>query len=117
MRIWIDAQLSPAIAAWINRNFEQIEAESVRAVGLREALDQEIFKQAKTQQVVVMSKDSDFIKLIEQHGPPPKLIWITCGNTSNAKMRKILRQTLLKAKELLEQGEAIVEISDKSTAG
>jgi predicted nuclease of predicted toxin-antitoxin system len=117
MRIWIDAQLSPAIAAWINRNFEQIEAESVRAVGLRDALDQEIFKQAKAQQVVVMSKDSDFIKLIEQHGPPPKIIWITCGNTSNAKMREILSQTLLKAKELLEQGEAIVEISDRSTAG
>lgn len=117
MRIWIDAQLSPSLAAWINRTFDDIEAESVRAVGLRDALDQEIFNQAKTEQVVVMSKDNDFIKLIEQHGPPPKLIWITCGNTSNAKMRDILSRTLLKAMELLEQGEAIVEISDKTTAG
>lgn len=60
-----------------------------------------------------MSKDRDFLKLIEQHGPPPQLIWITSGNTSNARMRQILSDTLLKVKELLEGGEAIVEISDK----
>lgn len=113
MRIWIDAQLFPAIAAWINRSFEDIEAESVRAVDLRDALDHEIFEQARRQDVVVMSKDHDFIKLIEQHGPPPQIIWITCGNTSNARMREILSETLLKAKELLEGGEAVVEISDK----
>lgn len=32
MKLWIDAQLSPAIAAWINRTFEDIDAESVRAL-------------------------------------------------------------------------------------
>ena len=37
----------------------------------------------------------------------------TFGNTSNAKMREILSKTLPKAKELLERGEAVVEISDK----
>jgi len=113
MKIWIDAQLSPAIAAWINRTFEAIEAKSVKAVGLRDALDHEIYEQARQNEVVIMSKDNDFIKLLEQYGPPPRLIWITCGNTSNARMRKILSETLLKAKELLEGGEVIVEISDK----
>ena len=113
MRIWIDAQLSPAIAAWINRNFKDIEAESVRAVGLRDALDREIFEKAREQKVIMMSKDNDFVKLIDQFGTPPKLIWITCGNTSNAKMRDILSKTLLKAIELFEKGENIVEISDK----
>ena len=42
MKIWVDAQLSPAIAAWINRTFEGIEAESVRALGLRDAIDSEL---------------------------------------------------------------------------
>jgi predicted nuclease of predicted toxin-antitoxin system len=60
-----------------------------------------------------MSKDDDFIQLIEQRGTPPKLIWITCSNTSNAKMREILSTTLLKVIELLHSGETIVEISDK----
>lgn len=60
MRIWIDAQLSPAIAAWINRTYEDIEAESVRSLGLRDALDYEIFQQARRQDVVVMSKTMIF---------------------------------------------------------
>jgi predicted nuclease of predicted toxin-antitoxin system len=33
MKIWIDAQLSPAIAAWINRTYNNLEAQSVRSVG------------------------------------------------------------------------------------
>ncbi|MDZ7720865.1 MAG: DUF5615 family PIN-like protein [Balneolaceae bacterium] len=113
MKIWVDAQLSPSIAAWINRTFDDIEAESVRALGLRDATDSEIFESAKKAGAVVMSKDDDFIQLIEQRGTPPKLIWITCGNTSNARMRDILSTALLKTKELLESGENIVEISDK----
>ena len=113
MKIWIDAQLSPAIAAWINRTFEDISAESVRALGLRDATDPDIFEAARKADVIVMSKDDDFIQLIEQRGTPPKLIWITCGNTSNARMREILLTALLKAKELLESGENVVEISDK----
>lgn len=90
MKIWVDAQLSPAIAAWINRTFDDIEAESVRALGLRDATDPEIFDAEKKAEAVVMSKDDDFIQLIEQRGTPPKLIWITCGNTSNTRMREIL---------------------------
>src|SRR6056297_2661387 len=113
MKLWIDAQLSPAIAAWINRTFDDVEAESVRALGLRDATDPEIFEEAKKLDAVVMSKDDYFIQLIEQRGTPPKLIWITCGNTSNARMRVILSKTLPKAKELLESGENVVEISDK----
>ena len=114
MKIWVDAQLSPAIAAWINRNVYDIQAESVRSLGLRDAKDIEIFEAANKANAVLMSKDIDFIQLIEDKGTPPALIWITCGNTSNAKMRDILKEALPKAKELLERGENVVEISDKA---
>ncbi|PSQ97387.1 MAG: hypothetical protein BRD55_02855 [Bacteroidetes bacterium SW_9_63_38] len=55
--MWIDAQLSPALAVWINRNYEGIEAKSVRAIGLRDADDQEIYQAAREAEVVMMSKD------------------------------------------------------------
>jgi len=110
--IWIDAQLSPALAAWVNRTYDDIHAQSVRAVGLRDAEDEEIFQAAWEANVIVMSKDSDFLNLLDRHGPPPKVIWITCGNTSNQRMRTILRQTLLPAVEMLEGSEIIVEIGD-----
>ena len=99
--------------AWINRTFDNIEAESVRALGLGDATDPEIFEAAKEAGAVVMSKDDDFIQLTEQRGTPPKLIWVTCGHTSSTRMREILSTALLKAIELLQSGENVVEISDK----
>ena len=46
MTIWIDAQISPAIAAWIRTHFA-VNAVAVRDLGLRDAVDQEIFLAAK----------------------------------------------------------------------
>ncbi len=110
MTIWIDAQLSPSIAAWITENFE-IEALALRDLGLRDSEDEEIFEAAKNENAVVMTKDSDFVSLLDRLGSPPKIIWLTCGNTSNSNLKRILNSTLQDASNLLEEGEIIVEIS------
>ncbi|MGP1385905.1 MAG: DUF5615 family PIN-like protein [Thainema sp.] len=110
MTIWIDAQLSPAIATWINSTFG-VTALALRDIGLRDAEDPEIFEAAKAQGVIFMTKDSDFVDLVDRFGSPPQIIWLTCGNTSNAQLREILSATLPKALELLQSGEALVEIS------
>lgn len=110
MTIWVDAHLSPAIATWITSNFG-ITALALRDIGLRDAEDSEIFEAAKAQGVIFMTKDSDFADLVDRLGSPPQIIWLTCGNTSNARLREILSATLPKALELLRAGEALVEIS------
>lgn len=94
MIIWIDAQLSPSLALWINQNFIGIEAKSVRSVGLRDASDLEIFKEAKKAGAVVMTKDVDFVNLQRKYGSPPQIILVMSGNTSNAVMREILSKRL-----------------------
>lgn len=111
MKIWIDAQLSPSIAAWINRSFPDLQASSVRSLGLRDATDVQIFQAAREAGVILMSKDADFIRLLEQYGPPPHVIWLTCGNTSNSRMREVLATSLPQALDLLARGEPLVEIS------
>jgi len=110
MTIWIDAQISPSIAFWIQENFE-IEAFALRDIGLRDAEDKEIFDKAREVGAVVMTKDSDFVSLLDRFGSPPKIIWITCGNTSNASLKLVLDKTLTQAMDLLNGGENIVEIS------
>lgn len=110
MIIWIDAHLSPAIAPWITATFG-ISAKALRDVNLRDAEDLEIFTAAKAQNVIMMTKDSDFIDLVDRLGPPPKIIWLTCGNTSNARLKQILTKHLPTALELLKSGEQLVEIS------
>jgi len=80
---------------------------------LRDAADPEIFWAARNTGAIVMSKDADFLRLLEQHGPPPQVIWITCGNTSNIRMREVLAVALPQALALLARGEPLVEISGK----
>lgn len=110
MTIWVDAQLSPVIATWITSTFG-ITAFALRDVGLRDAEDLEIFEAARARGVIFITKDSDFVDLVERLGSPPQIIWLTCGNTSNDRLEEILRATLLEALALLRTGEALVEIS------
>jgi len=57
-----------------------------------------------------MTKDVDFINLLERFGPPPQIIWITSGNTSNANMRAIIDKYFNTIIKMLDSGEAIIEI-------
>jgi predicted nuclease of predicted toxin-antitoxin system len=68
--LWIDAQLSPALVRWVSDTFG-VAAHAVRDLGLREAKDLGIFHAAREAGAVVMSKDSDFVLLLERFGPPP----------------------------------------------
>ena len=114
MRIWLDAQLSPAIATWMVQSFDLEDVLAVQAdLVLRVTMDREIFTQARAAGAVVMTKDRDFVALLDQLGPPPSVIWLTCGNTSNASLRRILSSALPRALELVRSGEPLVEISDR----
>jgi predicted nuclease of predicted toxin-antitoxin system len=109
--IWLDAQLSPAIAAWLRMRFD-LDVHAVRDLGLRDAEDPDIFAAARTAGIVVMTKDSDFVELLQRHGPPPQIIWLRSGNTSNARLKVLLTQALPAVLPMLEAGEPLVEIGD-----
>lgn len=113
MIFWIDAQISPAIAFWIKHNFA-IDAVSLRDIGLRDAEDTDIFQAAKSAGAVIMTKDADFSILQDRLGAPPQILWVTCGNTSNARLKEILSIALVEAINFLSSGEPLVEISDAS---
>jgi predicted nuclease of predicted toxin-antitoxin system len=109
MTLWIDAQLPPALAGWIRSTFT-VDAFAVRDLGLRDATDMAIFAAAKEADAWIMTKDVDFVRLVEEKGSPPKVIWITCGNTSNDRLKEILLSTLVQAIGLLQRDEQLVEI-------
>ena len=115
MKIWIDAQLPPTLANWLNTNFE-VEAISLKELGLRDAKDTEIFEAARQSNAVIMTKDSDFIDLVCRLGTPPQILWLTCRNVTNRNLKKLLSLTLTQALMELKQGEGIVEISQINLA-
>jgi predicted nuclease of predicted toxin-antitoxin system len=108
--LWLDAHLSPALARWIEASYPELTVLAVRDLGLREAEDADIFDAARRADAVVMTKDRDFVELLLRRGPPPKVLWVTAGNTSNAQMQHVLMRTLPDALRLLAQEEALVEI-------
>jgi predicted nuclease of predicted toxin-antitoxin system len=112
MIIWIDAHFSPALASWLKESFG-VDAYHVRDLGLRNSEDEEIFVAARKPMHVVITKDIDFIFLLDRLGPPPQLLWVTCGNTSNPHLKALLLKTLPHALELLAAGERLIEISDE----
>lgn len=60
-----------------------------------------------------LTKDSDFVRLLEQLGFPPRILWLTIGNTSNARLKEVLSRTFALALELLRRGEPLVEIAEQ----
>ena len=90
MTIWVDAQLSPRTARWIEANFP------VAATRIADA--------------IVLTKDSDFVRLLEQQGSPPRILWLTCGNTAEVALQQILLRHLTTALGMLAGCEDLVEI-------
>jgi predicted nuclease of predicted toxin-antitoxin system len=111
--VWIDAHLSPALAPWLRATFG-VEAVPLRELGLRDAEDAAIFAAARARGAVLMTKDSDFVGLVARHGAPPQIVWLTCGNTTNAALRRILAGAWGQVAELLAAGEPLVEISGRA---
>jgi predicted nuclease of predicted toxin-antitoxin system len=111
VKLWVDAQLSPAIASWLRATFG-LEVSPVRELGLRDASDDVIFEAARAADATVMTKDADFVRLLERHGPPPRVLWVTCGNTSNTRLKEVLTLRLAAALSAMASGEVLVEISD-----
>ena len=112
MLVWTDAQLSPALAPWLAEQFGD-EVYSVRFLGMRDASDAEIFNAARGAGATVLTKDRDFVRLLDVHGPPPNVVLLTVGNTSNARLRVVLSALYLPARELIESGDALVEIGER----
>ena len=57
-----------------------------------------------------MTKDEDFVRIVERNGPPPQVIWVTSGNMPNSRFKLLLLKTFRDAMSLLLSGESVVEI-------
>lgn len=109
---WVDAQLSPSIARWLIDEYD-VKAHSLRALGLLEADDIDIFKAAKKANAVLITKDKDMVMLLNQLKQPPKIIWLTCGHTSNHAVRQIFGKNFQHiVQTLFIQDEPLIEVTD-----
>jgi predicted nuclease of predicted toxin-antitoxin system len=63
----------------------------VRLLGLAEADDRTIWRHAGAGGFVLVSLDADFAEMAGLLGPPPKVIWLRCGNQPTAAIEDLFR--------------------------
>ncbi|TFF36557.1 DUF5615 family PIN-like protein [Mucilaginibacter psychrotolerans] len=95
--IWLDTQISPIIAKWMNE-YTGYVVKSSYSLNLHFLKDSEIYYRAKAAgNVILVSKDADFPILITRLGAPPKLINIKIGNCDNRTLWAFLKPNILSA--------------------
>ena len=65
------------------------DSSQVRLAGLETADDRAVWEFAKSNDFAVVSQDSDFAEMAAVFGPPPKVIWLRCGNQTNDVIEKM----------------------------
>ena len=101
VEIWLDTNISPAIAKWMG-DYLGIIVKSSYTLDLHYLDDLTIYERAKKQgNVVLISKGADFAELISRLGWPPKLINLKIGNCSNQLLWDRIKPKIDQALQLL----------------
>ena len=108
--IWLDANLAPPLAGWIQDNFG-VEARSAEQLALRHASDSRIFREAAAAGAIIMTRDKDFVVMATASRARVPVIWLRCGNASTARLRELLAGALAAAVESISEGALVVEIT------
>ncbi|MBI4293661.1 MAG: DUF5615 family PIN-like protein [Betaproteobacteria bacterium] len=92
MKLLLDQNLSQRLLRDLVQCFPG--STQVQHAGLERAGDSDIWAYAKQHGFAIVTKDADFTELALLRGYPPKVIWLNCGNVSNATVhRKLLDNT------------------------
>lgn len=115
MRFLVDAQLPTALKSWLNEHgFDSIHAIDLPNKDL--STDDEIAKVAVVESRILISKDSDFLKMKLINGKPDKLLLVTTGNIRNSELLSTFEKNFENAKRLFSSFE-IVEIGRRFVSG
>ena len=89
MKLFFDQNLSFKLCRLLADLFP--ESSQVSLVGLAEAEDAVVWHHARANGFVMVSQDSDFADMAALYGPPPKVIWLRCGNLPTNEVERLLR--------------------------
>jgi predicted nuclease of predicted toxin-antitoxin system len=89
MRLLFDENLSFRLCQRLDDAFPY--STQVQLAGLAGADDRAIWDFAEAGGFVLVSLDADFAERAALLGPPPKVLWLRCGNRSTEYVEKLLR--------------------------
>jgi predicted nuclease of predicted toxin-antitoxin system len=104
----VDAQLPPALAEWL-RTMGHV-AEHVRDLPLLEANDLAIRAFALRTSAVLVTKDRDFVAIVDPPSESIQVVWVRTGNVSNEELMERLHASWPALFEHLTAGVQLIEL-------
>ena len=108
MNFLVDNQLPPALARFISQDLGA-KAHHVVDLGLRDASDLQIWHYASRSELIIVSKDEDFVSLWAKN-PVTKLLWVRLGNCRRVHLLEVFRRLWPKIIDQFAKGDQIVEL-------
>jgi predicted nuclease of predicted toxin-antitoxin system len=110
VKLLLDENLSRRIVPFLQATYPG--SSQVALLNLERASDSEIWRYAKTNGFVIVSRDSDFQERSLVAGHPPQVVWLKIPNRSKTVVLNILLDHHAEIEQaLFEQNLACVEIS------
>ncbi len=88
MKLLFDQNLSFRLVKQLDPLFP--DSAHVRLLGMEQRDDRFIWQFARDHGFVIVTQDADFEWLSQLYGFPPKIIWLRCGNTATANIRRLI---------------------------
>lgn len=111
MKLLFDHNISHKLVAKLADVFPG--STQTRLLNFSRTNDPQIWRFARTNDFVIVSKDKDLAELAVLRGAPPKVIWLRMGNCRTAAIESALREKYAAIEELVRNPEKVVlEILD-----
>ena len=108
MRFLVDNQLPVALARFLSAR--GCDCNHVIDVGSASATDSAIWHFANRNELIVVSKDEDFLYLATRPEGKARLIWVRLGNCRNHVLLATFERSWPRLEVLLNAGDRIIEI-------
>ncbi len=115
MRFFVDAQLPPTLKMWLIEQGHDC-THALDLIDKDRTSDSEIVKFVTKENRILVSKDSDFLKMKLLTGLPQKLLIVSTGNIINRDLMVSFRMNFQAALRLFETFE-IVELGNQFVSG
>lgn len=104
----MDNQLPRALALFLASHGHS--AQHVLDLGLDEAADAMLWKHARENDLILVSKDEDFFHLANRVGDEEKLVWVRIGNCRKQVLLEAFDHALPQIASAFAEGYRIVEV-------
>jgi predicted nuclease of predicted toxin-antitoxin system len=112
MKLLLDANISWKLTNPLSEIFG--DCSHVDKIGIVvPARDVDIWTYARENEYIIVTKDNDFIDLLEIKGYPPKIVLLKTGNNSSKAIFELLVTTKESIQDLSENNYGLLEIMNK----